>query len=48
MLPPDQLSVVLVAVIGGVAVQRLLDPTIPASLLTETVKALFGGHPPRR
>jgi AcrR family transcriptional regulator len=43
ILPPDQLSVVLVAVVGGIAVQRLLDPTIPASLLTDTVRRLFRG-----
>lgn len=40
-LPPDQLGVVLVAVVGGIAVQRLIDPTIPASLLTDAVRALF-------
>lgn len=45
ILPPDQLGVVLVAVVGGITVQRLIDPTIPASLLTDTVKALF--RPPR-
>jgi AcrR family transcriptional regulator len=41
VLPPDQLAVVLVAVVGGIAVQRLIDPTIPASLLTDAVRALF-------
>jgi AcrR family transcriptional regulator len=41
VLPPDQLGVVLVAVVGGIAVQRLLDPTIPASLITDVVRALF-------
>ena len=41
VLPPDQLGVVLVAVVGGIAVQRLLDPTIPASLITDAVRALF-------
>jgi AcrR family transcriptional regulator len=41
VLPPDQLGVVLVAVVGGIAVQRLIDPTIPASLLTDAVRALF-------
>lgn len=46
VLPPDQLGVVLVAVVGGITVQRLIDPTIPASLLTDTVKALF--RAPRR
>jgi hypothetical protein len=46
ILPPDQLGIVLVAVVGGISVQRLIDPTIPASLLTDAVKALF--RPPRR
>jgi AcrR family transcriptional regulator len=41
VLPPDQLGVVLVAVVGGIAVQRLIDPSIPASLLTDAVRALF-------
>jgi AcrR family transcriptional regulator len=41
VLPPEQLGVVLVAVVGGIAVQRLIDPTIPASLLTDAVRALF-------
>jgi AcrR family transcriptional regulator len=41
ILPPDQLGIVLVAVVGGISVQRLIDPTIPASLLTDAVKALF-------
>jgi AcrR family transcriptional regulator len=41
LLPPDQLGVVLVAVVGGIAVQRLIDPTIPASLVTDAVRALF-------
>jgi AcrR family transcriptional regulator len=41
VLPPDQLGVVLVAVVGGIAVQRLIDPTIPAGLLTDAVRALF-------
>jgi hypothetical protein len=45
VLPPDQLGVVLVAVVGGIAVQRLIDPSIPASLLTDAVRALF--RPPR-
>ena len=31
----------LVAILGGISVQRLIDPTIPASLLTDAVKALF-------
>lgn len=43
ILPPDQLAVVLVAVVGGIAVQRLIDPTIPASLMTDAVRALFRG-----
>ncbi|MGH9039818.1 MAG: TetR/AcrR family transcriptional regulator, partial [Acidimicrobiia bacterium] len=46
ILPPDQLAVVLVAVVGGIAVQRLLDPTIPTSLLTDTVRRLFRGPTP--
>jgi AcrR family transcriptional regulator len=41
VLPPEQLGIVLVAVVGGISVQRLIDPTIPASLLTDAVKALF-------
>lgn len=41
ILPPDQLGIVLVAIVGGISVQRLIDPTIPASLLTDAVKALF-------
>jgi AcrR family transcriptional regulator len=41
ILPPDQLGVVLVAVVGGIAVQRLIDPTIPTHLVTDAVKALF-------
>jgi len=41
ILPPEQLGIVLVAVVGGISVQRLIDPTIPASLLTDAVKALF-------
>jgi AcrR family transcriptional regulator len=41
VLPPDQLGIVLVAVVGGIAVQRLVDPSIPASLLTDAVRALF-------
>jgi len=41
VLPPDQLGIVLVAVVGGIAVQRLVDPTIPTGLVTEAVKALF-------
>ena len=41
VLPPDQLGIVLVAVVGGIAVQRLVDPTIPASLVTNAVRALF-------
>lgn len=45
-LPPDQLAVVLVAVVGGIAVQRLIDPTIPASLLTDAVRALFRAPKP--
>jgi len=46
VLPPDQLGIVLVAVVGGISVQRLVDPSIPASLLTDAVKALF--RPPSK
>jgi AcrR family transcriptional regulator len=46
VLPPDQLAVVLVAVVGGIAVQRLIDSTIPASLLTDAVRALFRAPKP--
>jgi AcrR family transcriptional regulator len=46
LLPPDQLGIVFVAVVGGIAVQRLIDPTIPASLVTDAVRALF--RAPRR
>lgn len=41
VLPPDELGVVLVAVVGGIAVQRLIDPTIRTGLLTDAVRALF-------
>ena len=41
LLPPDQLGTVLVAVVGGIAVQRLIDPSIPTSLITDAVRALF-------
>jgi AcrR family transcriptional regulator len=41
VLPPEELGVVLVAVVGGIAVQRLSDPTISAGLLTDAVRALF-------
>ena len=41
VLPPEQLGIVLVSVVGGIAVQRLIDPTIPASLVTDAVRALF-------
>ena len=41
VLPPDQLGVVLVAVVGGIAVQRLIDPSIPSGLVTVAVRALF-------
>jgi AcrR family transcriptional regulator len=41
LLPADQLGTVLVAVVGGIAVQRLIDPTIPTSLITDAVRALF-------
>ena len=46
VLPPDQLAIVLVAVVGGIAVQRLVDPTIPASLMTDAVRALFRAPKP--
>ena len=41
VLPPEQLGIVLVSVVGGIAVQRLIDPSIPASLVTDAVRALF-------
>lgn len=41
ILPPEHLGIVLVSVVGGIAVQRLIDPTIPASLISDAVKALF-------
>jgi AcrR family transcriptional regulator len=41
VLPPEKLGIVLVSVVGGIAVQRLIDPTIPASLVTDAVRALF-------
>ena len=41
ILPPDQLGIVLVSVVGGIAVQRLIDPTIPSSLISDAVRALF-------
>ena len=41
VLPPEALGIVLVSVVGGIAVQRLIDPTIPASLITDAVRALF-------
>jgi AcrR family transcriptional regulator len=47
VLPPEQLGVVLVAVVGGIAVQRLIDPTIPAGLLTDAVRALFRAPRPQ-
>jgi AcrR family transcriptional regulator len=46
VLPPDELGVVLVAVVGGIAVQRLSDPSISASLLTDAVRALFRAPKP--
>jgi AcrR family transcriptional regulator len=46
VLPPEQLAIVLVAVVGGIAVQRLVDPTIPASLMTDAVRALFRAPKP--
>lgn len=46
VLPPEQLGIVLVSVVGGIAVQRLIDPTIPASLVTDAVKALFRAPSP--
>ena len=41
VLPPDELGVVLVAIVGGIAVQRLIDPSIRTGLLTDAVRALF-------
>jgi AcrR family transcriptional regulator len=46
ILPPDQLGIVLVSVVGGIAVQRLIDPTIPTSLISDAVKALFRAPKP--
>ena len=46
ILPPDQLAIVLVAVVGGIAIQRLVDPSIPASLMTDAVRALFRAPKP--
>jgi AcrR family transcriptional regulator len=46
ILPPEQLGIVLVSVVGGIAVQRLIDPTIPTSLITDAVKALFRAPKP--
>ena len=46
ILPPEQLGIVLVSVVGGIAVQRLMDPTIPTSLISDAVKALFRAPKP--
>ena len=46
ILPPEQLGIVLVSVVGGIAVQRLIDPAIPTSLITDAVKALFRAPKP--
>jgi AcrR family transcriptional regulator len=46
ILPPEQLGIVLVSVVGGIAVQRLIDPTIPASLISDAVRALFRAPKP--
>ena len=46
ILPPEQLGIVLVSVVGGIAVQRLIDPTIPTSLISDAVKALFRAPKP--
>jgi AcrR family transcriptional regulator len=46
VLPPEQLGIVLVSVVGGITVQRLVDPTIPASLVTDAVRALFRAPKP--
>ena len=48
LLPPDQLGDVFVAVVGGIAVQRLIDPTIPASLVSDAVRALFRAPRPEQ
>lgn len=45
VLPPDQLAVVIVAVAGGVALQRAVDPEIPASLVGDTLRVLFAARP---
>jgi len=47
VLPPEQLGIVLVSVVGGIAVQRLIDPTIPASLVIDAVRALFRAPNPK-
>ena len=46
ILPPEKLGIVLVSVVGGIAVQRLIDPAIPTSLITDAVKALFRAPKP--
>ncbi|MGH9008225.1 MAG: TetR/AcrR family transcriptional regulator [Acidimicrobiia bacterium] len=46
VLPPEQLGIVLVSVVGGITVQRLIDPTIPASLISDAVRALFRAPKP--
>jgi AcrR family transcriptional regulator len=46
ILPPEHLGIVLVSVVGGIAVQRLIDPTIPASLISDAVRALFRAPTP--
>jgi AcrR family transcriptional regulator len=46
VLPPEQLGIVLVSVVGGIAVQRLIDPSIPTSLISDAVKALFRAPKP--
>jgi AcrR family transcriptional regulator len=46
ILPPDELAMAFIAVVGGISVQRLIDPEIPASVLTNAVKALLLGRNP--
>ncbi|MGH9186510.1 MAG: TetR/AcrR family transcriptional regulator [Acidimicrobiales bacterium] len=40
-LPLDQVAVVIMAIAGGIALQRALDPEIPASLLTDAVRVFL-------
>jgi len=44
VLPADDLAVVLIAVAGGIALQRAHDPTIRPTLLTDAMRTLLGGR----